>query len=81
MVAASARAARLAISEIPARRNPMVRLAGDGGNVLEVGVIVKDDSTVVLRDGRSDQAYDTGRTVAPAGRHPELDIRRPALLM
>jgi hypothetical protein len=54
-----------------------VRLAGDGGNVVELGVIVKDDRTVVLGDGCSDQVDDTGRSVVPAGGHPNLDIPRP----
>jgi hypothetical protein len=51
-----------------------VGLAGDGGDVLEVGVIVKDDSAVVLRHRCSEQVYDTGRPVVPAGSHPDLDI-------
>jgi len=51
-----------------------VRLAGDGGNVLEAGVIMKNDSAVVLRDGCSEQVDDTGRPVVPTGSHPDLDI-------
>jgi len=42
-------------------------LAGDDGDVLEVGVIVPDDRAVVLRDGRGDQVDHARGPVLPAG--------------
>jgi len=49
-------------------------LAGDGGGVLEAGVVVKDGSTVVLCDGCGDQVDDTRCPVVPTGGHPDLDV-------
>jgi hypothetical protein len=54
-----------------------VGLAGNRGNVLEISVVMKHDSTLVLGYGRSDQVDDTRCPVMSAGRHPDLDIPGP----
>ena len=51
-----------------------MRLASDRGNVLEISVVVKDDSAMVLGYGRGYQVDDTGGPVMPAGHHAHLDI-------
>jgi hypothetical protein len=54
-----------------------VALAGDRSNVLEISVVVKDHSTMVLGYRRGDQVDDTRCPVMSAGRHPDLDIPGP----
>src|ERR1019366_5542451 len=67
----------LLLGEAAAWRDPGMGLAGDGGNVLEVSVVVQDGSAVVLCDGCGDQVDDTRCTVVPTGGHPDLDIPGP----
>jgi Major Facilitator Superfamily len=63
--------------EAAAWRDPGLSLAGDRGNVLEVGVVVQSNGTMVLGDSRGHQVNDACRPVVPASGHPDLDIPGP----
>ncbi len=65
---------RLISGEAAAWCDPGMRLGGNGGDVLEVGAVVKDGSTVVLCDRCGDQVDDTRCPVMPTGGHPDLDV-------
>lgn len=56
------------------RRDPALGLPGDRSYVLEVGVVVQDNSAVVLSDRRRDQVDDARCPVVPASGHPDLNV-------
>jgi hypothetical protein len=49
-------------------------LAGDGGDVLEVGVVVQDGRAVVLGDGCGKETENACCPVMPTSGHPDLDV-------
>ena len=49
-------------------RDPGLGLAGDGGNVLKVGLVVQDGRAVVLCDGRGKEVDNACCPVMPAAR-------------
>src|SRR5450755_1682943 len=57
-----------------AGRDPFVRLAGRGGDVLEIRVVVEDHRTEVLRYRGGQQVDYADGTVVATGGHPDLDI-------
>jgi hypothetical protein len=63
--------------ETAAWRDPGLGLAGDGGKVLEVGVVVQDGRAVVLCDGCGQEAENACCPVMPTSGHPDLDIPGP----
>jgi hypothetical protein len=56
------------------RNDPCLWLAGDGGDVLEVRVVVQNHGAVVLGDGGGEQVDDPGATMMPPGRHTDLYV-------
>jgi hypothetical protein len=58
-------------------RDPGLGLAGDGGDVLEVGAVVQDGRTVVLGDGCGKKVENACCPVMPTSGHPDLDIPGP----
>jgi hypothetical protein len=63
--------------ETAAWRDPGMGLAGDGGNVLEVGVVVQDGRAVVLCNGCGEEVENACCPVMPTSGHPDLDIPSP----
>lgn len=55
-----------ALCHRPAWDDPAGLQAGDGGDVVEVGVVVQDDGAVVFGDGGGEDAGTSGRTMLAA---------------
>jgi hypothetical protein len=75
--AGEVRASSLRSGETAAWRDPGLGLAGDSGNVLEVGVVVQDGRAVVLCDGCGQEVENSCCPVMPTSGHPDLDIPGP----
>jgi hypothetical protein len=54
-----------------------MRLAGNSRDVLEVGIVVEHDGTVMLCHRCGQQVDHAGSTMVTAACHPQLDVTSP----
>src|SRR6266508_4811623 len=66
--------ARLALRCGALRCDPLGRLGGDRGDVVEVGVVVHEGGAVVFGGGCGEQVHDAGGAVLAADGHQRLDF-------